>query len=226
MKTNRLLRSIVVMAAVFLSPVCADDTGPWGPGYANLPDVIDTWFADEATLNAQLAGPSVTEELVAVLNPQPNFQGRGMARYKLFDDTASVARVLNINLRLRLVRNNGTVANPTIGLTQDNAAGAWVTAYLSRDSGLDEFAEYAVCRLVFGELVVGDDGVAYYATYGLTLREDQNGFLVVGSIGACTEPGSTPEILPTVQALDIVDIGVLVDPPTGTEVEAVLMGSF
>jgi len=225
MKTNRLLQCIVVMAAVFLPPVCADDMGPLGAGCANVPDDIHTWLDDEATLNAQLAGPSVTEELVAVLTPLPGFQGRGKARYKLFDDTSSVARVLNINLRLRLVRNNGAVANPTLGLTQDNAADAWVTAYLSRDSGLDEFAEYAVCRLVFGELVVGDDDIAYYATYGLTLREDQDGFPVVGSIGACTEPGSTAVILPAVQALDIVDIGV-VNPDTQVEVVPVLMGSF
>ena len=89
-------------------------------------------------------------------------------------------------------------------------------------------SHYAVCSLGYEALVVGDDGIAYYAVYGLSLKVDQSG-LIEGS-GSCIaiDPAGTPlpaeQVLPAVAGGDVVDITVRTPPMS--EILTVLMGGF
>jgi hypothetical protein len=134
-----------------------------------------------------------------------------------------VARVLNINVRLRLVRQNGAVANEDLFLTAENAGneGTQISAYFRTNDG----AGYAGCGLVFEGLIFGDDEIADYAVYGLSLKEDQGG--LIEGVGACAGADGSEPLLPEVQGGDLVDIGVLTpDPAITEEIVPVLMGGF
>ncbi len=246
-----LLRLTLIAAAAFLTAAHADHMSPWGPGWANMPNDIhntrfDTRLADDndafrdfvrygegadsvnrylteetAALEAELASGHQVDELAARLDPLPDFLGGGWARYTLFDEDPLVSRVLNISVRLRLIRNNGSLANALLGLTAENADEAAVSAYFRPYEG----ADYAACGLVFEGLILSDDTVAQYATFGLSLKEDQAG--VIEGVGGCTASADTSEvpILPAVQPTDLVDVGVLT-PALDEEVRPVLMGGF
>jgi hypothetical protein len=245
-----LLRGLLIAAAVCLSTAQADHMSPWGEGWANMPndihntgldtrddndeflefiqygegaDSINRWLSDEtAAVEAELAAGHQVESLAARLDPLPGFLGGGWTRYTVFDGDPAVARVLNINVRLRLVRPNGAAANEVLLLTADNAddnPGTEVSAYFREYDGSDD---YAACGLVFERLIYADDGItAEYAVYGLSLKEDQSG-LVEGT-GFCYALDRSP--LPGVQVGDVVAIGVLT-PAIAEEIVPVLMGGF
>ncbi|MCU0836270.1 MAG: hypothetical protein MUC77_17855 [Chromatiaceae bacterium] len=242
-----LLRGLLIAAAACLSTAQADHMSPHLAGWANMPnDIHNTRFEtrgdneefldfirygegadsvnrflieETAAIEDELAAGHQIVRLAARLDPLPGFLGGGWARYTLLDGDPAVSRVLNINVRLRLVRPNGAVANEALGLTADNAADATVSAYFRRYDGTD----YAGCGLVFEGLVLGDDEVADYAVYGLSLKADQAG-LIEGS-GACAGADGFEPLLPEVQGGDVVDIGVLM-PAMTEEVVPVLMGGF
>lgn len=246
MKTT-LLRGMVLAAAACLTVAQADHMSPWGPGWANMPndihntridtrgdndafrdfvrygegaDSINRYLVEEAAaVEAELAVGHQTDSLSARLDPLPGFQGGGWARYTAFDGDPEVARLLTINLRLRLVRPNGLDANEALGITPDNAGSTDVSAHFRGSEGSEE---YALCGLVFEGLVYADDGItAEYAVYGLSLKEQQSG-LVEGA-GSCYTSDDSP--LPDVEAGDVVDIGVL-RPEFDEEISPVLMGGF
>lgn len=242
-----LLRGLIIAAAACLTAAQADHMSPWGAGWANMPNDIhntrlDTRGDNDAFLdfirygegadstNRFLieetalveAGPATGREadrLAARLDPLPTFLGGGWARYTSFDDEGAVSRVLNINVRLRLVRQNGAIANEALGLTAENAGDSQVSAYFRTYDGVG----YAGCGLVFEGLIVGDDEIADYAVYGLSLKADPDG-LVEGT-GGCVGADGSEGLLPEVQAGDVVDIGVLT-PAIPEEVGPVLMGGF
>jgi hypothetical protein len=246
-----LLRLTLTAAAAFLAVAHADHMSPWGEGWANMPNDIhntrmDTRLLDDddafrdfvmygegadsvnrsldletAALEAALPSGHQVDQLAARLDPLPDFLGGGWARYSLFDEEPLVSRVLNINVRLRLIRNNGSPANELLGLTAENAGEAAVSAYFRPYEG----ADYAACSLVFEDLILSDDGIAQYATFGLSLKEDQAG--VIEGVGDCDATADTSEvpILPAVQPTDLVDVGVLT-PALDEEVRPVLMGGF
>lgn len=244
---KRLLLLTLVATATCLGVAQADHMSPWGPGWANMPndihntrldlrddndafrdfvqygegaDTTNRFLIEEAAaVEAELTSGHQVERLDARLDPLPGFLGGGWARYTQFDDDPAVGRVLNISVRLRLVRNNGTPANALLGLSADNADQASVSAYFRTYTGPD----YARCALAFEGLILSDDGVAQYATYGLSLKEDQAG--VVEGVGGCTASADELEtpMLPQVRPTDLVDIGVLT---FKVEVRPVLLGGF
>jgi hypothetical protein len=246
-----VLRWMLFAAVACLSPAHADHMSPWGEGWANMPndihntrfdyrddndafrdfvqygegaDITNRWLTDEAAaLESELASGHQVDQLAARLNPLPDFLGGGWARYTLFDEDPLVSRVLNISVLLRLIRNNGSLANELLGLTAENAGEAAVSAYFRPYEG----ADYAACSLVFEGLIFSDDTdtLAQYATFGLSLKEDQAG--VIEGVGGCTAASDTSEapILPAVQPTDLVDVGVWT-PAIGEEVRPVLMGGF
>lgn len=237
MKTM-LLRGIIVAAAACLPTAAfADHMSPYGEGWANMPNDIHNTrletriFENETFLlfvmfgegadstnrflveetaaveDAIASGQRVTQ-LAARLLPQDDFLGAGWARYTEPDNDTLVSRVLNINVRLRLVTQNGAVANAALDLTSGEKTVVAHFGYLTPDASVD----YAACTLETGIPIDTDgDGVADYAVYSLSLKEDTTG--VIEGTGAC-QP-----MLPEVQLGDIVDIAV-------DEVSSVLTGSF
>jgi hypothetical protein len=244
-----LMRGLIIASAACLTAAQADHMSPCGAGWANMPndihntrfdtrgdndefldfirygegaDSVNSFLIEEtAAVEAELAAGHAVVRLAARLDPQAEFLGGGWARYTAFDGDPAVSRVLNINVRLRLVRQNGTVANEDLGLTADNAddEGTQVSAYFRTYDGVG----YAGCGLDYEGLIVGDDEIADYAVYGLSLKEDQDG-LVEGT-GGCVGADGLESLLPAVQAGDVVDIGVLT-PEIAEEVGSVLMGGF
>ena len=243
-----LLRLTLIAAAACLTAAHADHMSPWGAGWANMPNDIhntriDTRLADDsdafrdfvrygegadsvnqyldeetAAFDAEAASGHQVDWIVARLDPLPDFLGGGWARYTLFDEDPLVSRVLSINVRLRLIRKNGSLANELLGLTAENADKASVGAYFRTYESVD----YATCDLLFDGLIYSDEGVAEYASYSLSLKEDQSG-LIAGT-GACAAVAD-PSALPEIQLSDVIDIGVLT-PAIDEEVRPVLMGGF
>jgi hypothetical protein len=251
-----LLRGIIIAAIASLTAAHADHMSLWGPGWANMPndihntridtrgdndafldfvmygdgaDSTNRFLTEEtAALESALASGHQVDQLAARLDPLPGFLGGGWARYTLFDDETLVNRVLNINIRLRLIQQDGSLANETLGLTADNAddADTSVSAYFSRYTADGDRTDYAKCSLVFVEVIVGEDDVPDYATYGLSLKEDQDG--VIDGTGACAEvsaDASDTPMLPSIQLSDVVEVGVRT-PVIEAEIQPVLMGSF
>lgn len=249
MKT-RLITGLVIVAAS-LTAAQADHMSPWGPGWANMPNDIhntrldtrgdnETFFdfirygagADSvnrflleevATLEAELAAGHQVERLAARLDPLDGFLGGGWAKYTVFDGDTATAAVLNVNVRLRLVRATGAVANEAlVGLAEYAAdPGMVVRADFRTLDGLD----YAACRLVFEGLVTGEDEVPEYAVFGLSLKLDSSG--LVEGVGACTAAGigaDGEEVLPAVVVGDLVDVSV--QTPLMAEALPVLLGGF
>jgi hypothetical protein len=244
----RLLRTLLIAASAVLTTAQADHMSPWGAGWANMPndihntridtrllddndafrdfvrygagaDTTNRWLTVEAAaVEAEQASGHRVAQLAARLEPLPGFLGGGWARYTLLDDEALVSRVLNVNLRLRLIRPDGSAANETLGLTADNADETSVSAHFGDDTG----ADYALCSLVFDGLILNEDGVAEYAGYSLSLKEDHTG--ATAGTGACAALDGT-QVLPSVEVADVVDVGVWT-PATTEEVVPVLMGSF
>ncbi len=226
-----LLRLTLIAAAACLTAAHADHMSPWGAGWANMPNDIhntrietrltddDDAFRDfvrygegadsvnqyltEATaaLEVELASGHQVDQLGARLNPLLDYLGGGWARYTLFDGDTLVSRVLNINVRLRLVTKNGAVANEELGLDGANAVAAYFR-YATADANL----YYAMCGLVYDGVIDTDaDGVGDYAVYSLSLKEDLAGLVEVA--GECTDTAGAL-VLPEVQPADIVDIAV------------------
>ncbi|CRI62905.1 exported hypothetical protein [Thiocapsa sp. KS1] len=226
----RLLRALLVAAPALLTTAQADHMSPWGPGWANMPndihntridlrddndafrdfvkygegaDTTNRFLTEEtAAVAAELASGHQVDQLAARLNPLPDFLGGGWARYSLFDGDTLVTRVLNINIRLRLVTKNGAVANESLGLTDGvNAVGAYFR-YATPDAN----QYYATCNLVFDDVIDTDgDGVGDYAVYSLSLKEDPTG--LVDGTGGCADMADAPK-LPDVQLGDVIDIAV------------------
>ena len=245
MKTT-LSRVLIIAAMACLTAAHADHMSPWGAGWANMPnDIHNTRFdtrgdndafrdfvlygagadstnrfltEEAAALESELASGHQVDQLAARLDPLPSFLGGGWARYTVFDDETLVSRVLNINIRLRLIKQDGSVANETLGLTAENAGAASVSAYFRPYDALD----YARCSLVFDGLILNEDGVADYAGYSVSLKADQTG--VIAGTGGCTDLQGVPT-LPDVYVGDVVDIGVLT-PAILEEFRPVLMGGF
>ncbi len=245
MKTT-LLRVVIIAAMACLTAVRADHMSPCGPGWANMPnDIHNTRFdtlgdndafldfvmygegADStnrfltetaAALESASASGHQIDQLAARLDPLPGFLGGGWARYTLLDDETLVNRVLNLNIRLRLIRQDGSVANEALALTTDNADKTSVRAHF-RDY-ID--TDYALCNLVFDGLILNEDEIAEYASYSASLKEDQTG--VIAGTGSCTNLQGVPT-LPGVEVGDVVDIGALT-PAILEEVRPVLMGGF
>ena len=244
MKTT-LSRVLIIAAMACLTAAHADHMSPWGSGWANMPnDIHNTRFdtrgdndafrdfvmygegadstnrfltEEAAALESELASGHQVDRLAARLYPLPSFLGRGWARYTLFDDDTLVSRILKINVRLRLVKKNGAVANKTLGLTALNAGGASVSAHFREYKALD----YAKCSLVFDGLILEDE-IATYASYSVSLKVDQTG--VIAGTGGCTNLQDV-SIFPDVQVSDVVDIGVKT-PAITDEVRPVLKGRF
>jgi len=227
-----VLRWMLFAAVACLSPAQADHMSPWGEGWANMPndihntrldlrddndafrdfiqygegaDTTNRFLTEEtAAVEAELASGHQVDQLAARLDPLPDYLGGGWARYSLFDGDTLVSRVLNINVRLRLVTKNGAVANGALELNGENA----VAAYF-RIATADANVDYAVCSLVYDGVIDTDaDGVGDYAVYSLSLTADQAG-LIEGT-GGCADPADTAgaQMLPDVQLGDIVDIAV------------------
>jgi hypothetical protein len=251
MKTILLRGIVIAATACVPAAVHADHMSVWGPGWANMPNDIhntriETRLADdddafrdfviysdgaditnrylvEETLavDAALASGQQVDQLAARLVPEQEFLGGGWARYMQPGDATLVSRVLNINVRLRLVTKNDAVANEALALTAENAGAKAVSAhfgYLTADASVD----YAACSLEPGDPIDTDsDGVADYAVYSLSLMEDTTG--VIEGTGGCTAVvGDTlneQTMLPDVQLGDIVDIAV-------DGIRPVLRGSF
>ena len=236
----------LMMTATCLTLARADHMSPWEEGWANMPnDIHNTRFetrivdndaflafvmfgvgasttnrflVDEtAAVEEALASGHRVDQIAARLVPQDGFLGAGWARYTLLDDETLVSRVLNIHVRLRLLTKNGEVANPLLDLTAENAGDKTVSALFRRVTG-DTNLPYATCALVFDPVLIDTDadGIADYASYYLSLKEDATG-LIEGE-GACAVL-DTGEPMPGVQVGDIVDIGVDEEP-------SVLTGSF
>lgn len=251
MKTT-LSRVLIIAAMACLTAAHADHMSPWGTGWANMPndihntrfdtrgdndtfrdfvmygegaDIANRYLAEAAAaLESELASGHQVDQLAARLDPVSDFLGGGWARYTLFDDDPLVSRVLNINIRLRLIKQDGSVANEALGLTADNAddVDTSVSAYFSRY--VDESGgptDYAKCSLVFDGLILEDE-VAEYASYSVSLKADQTG--MIAGTGGCTDLQGV-SILPDVYVSDVVDIGVLTL-VTPEEVVQVLMGHF
>ena len=250
---SRVLPALAIAVAC-LAPARADHMSPWGAGWANMPndihntrldtrgdsdafldfirfgegaDSINRFLVEEtAALEAELASGHQVERLVARLDPLEGFLGGGWAKSTIFDADPAVARVLNINVRLRLVRSNGAVANELLVGLAEHAADA-DTAVWARFRALDG-GGYAACRLVYEDLVVGEDGLLEYAVFGLSLKEDQAGAIEgTGYCGAVDGDGALfPDagLMPAVVAGDVVDIGV--QTPEMTAELVVLMGGF
>ena len=240
------LRGIFAAMGACLTLAHADHMSPWYAGWASMPNDIhntriDTRLVDDdaafrdfvmygegadstnrflleetAAVESVLGGGHQVERLAARLDPLPDFNGGGWARYSLFDGDTAVAGVLNISVRLRLVRQNGTAANEALELTADNAEDKAVGAVFRDYTGID----YAGCDLVYDGLIDSNlDGIADYASYSLSLKEDPSG-LVEGS-GRCVlsaDPLVEPAV-PAPQPADILDVTV-------DDVRPVLMGSF
>lgn len=248
------LKAFVVATAAFLTTAQADHMSPWEAGWANMPndihntrldtrgetsaflefirygegaDSVNRFLLEEAAvLEAETAAGHQLERLSARLDPLEGFLGGGWAQYSVFDAEPAVAAALSVNVRLRLVRSSGAVANEALLGLPEYAADpdTTVTAgFRTRDGN-----GYALCRLAYEALIVGDDGIAQYAVYGLSLKADRSG-LVEGT-GACVavDADGTPvpdeAVLPAVAAGDLVDIAVKTPPMTGSL--AVLMGGF
>lgn len=239
-----VLRWMMVAAVACLSPAQADHMSPWGPGWANMPnDIHNTRFAlrddndafrdlvqygegadttnqfltvETAAVEAELASGHQVARLSARLNPLLDYLGGGWARYTLFDGDTLLSRVLNINVRLRLVTKNGAVANEELGLDDGATVAAWFR-YATADANPD----YAMCSLVYdGVIDTDEDGVGDYAVYSLSLKEDAAG--VIGGTGACAAAAADTAdaaMIPDVQLGDIVDIAV-------DEFRPVLLGDF
>ncbi len=234
-----VLRWMLFAAVACLSPAHADHMSPWGEGWANMPndihntrfdyrddndafrdfvqygegaDITNRWLTDEAAaLESELASGHQVDQLAARLNPLRDFLGGGWARYTLFDGDTQVSRVLNINVRLRLVTRNGAVANEELALDGTNTVAAYFR-YATADANVD----YAMCGLDYAGVIDTDaDGVDDYAVYSLSLKEDPAG-LIEGT-GECTN--SAGALMPDVQRGDIVEIAV-------DEVRPVLQGDF
>jgi len=249
MKT-KLLTGLVIAAAC-LTAAQADHMSPWGPGWANMPndihntrldtrgdndaffdfvrygagaDSVNRYLVEEtAMLEAELAAGHQVERLAARLDPLEGFLGGGWVKYTVFDGDTATAAVLSINVRLRLVRQSGAVANEAlVGLAEYAAdVGTIVRADFRTYDGSD----YAACRLVFEGMIVGEDEIPAYAVFGLSLKVDSSG-LIEGT-GACVAAGAgtTGEaLLPAVMLGDIVDVPV--QTPLMDEELAVLMGGF
>jgi hypothetical protein len=193
--------------------------------YGEGADVTNSFLSEEAAaLEAASASGQPVLQLAARLVPGDDYLGAGWARYNQFVEQAPPSRalkVLNVNIRLRLVRQNGALANETLGLTPENAGSATVTAYF-KVLGPDGTAEYARCSL---EFVPSDDDLVDYAVYSLSVKEDQDG-LIHEDTGGCVAATDAIEepVVPYVGVGDIVDIGIAVD--DADEVRPVLTGSF
>ena len=179
---------------------------------------------ETAAVEAALASGHQVLRLAARLNPVDEFLGGGWARYTELDGDTQVSRVLNINIRLRVIRPDGTVANAALGLTPDTV----VSAYFEGYDDTDVLTDYAKCGLAFAGYIDDDlDGINDYISYSLSVKEDANG-LIDGT--ACTDVPGTMVLFPDVLPSDVVDIGVL--PPTTdvdnppAEVRPVLTGDF
>lgn len=244
-----LLRGIIIAAAACLpAAALADHMSPWGEGWANMPNDIHNTRLDLRDDNdafrdfiqygegADTTNRFLTEETAAVeaaldsghqvvrlsarLDPLPDFLGGGWARYTAFDDDTLVSRVLNINVRLRLIQQNGDPANETLGLTADNAGDAFVNAYFRE---YNDTTGYALCSLVFDDVIDTDgDEVADYAVYSLSLKEDAAGLIDDTGTGECHMQDVS--MLPSVKDTDVVVIGVLT--PAISKEEPVLQGGF
>jgi hypothetical protein len=249
MKT-RLLTALVI-AAAGLAAAQADHMSPWGPGWANMPndihntrldtrgdneafidfirygegaDSINRYLVEETVaLEAELAAGHQVERLAARLDPLEGFLGGGWAKYTVFDGDTATAAVLNINVRLRLVRPSGATANEAlVGLAEYAAEPATM---VRADFRTYDGTDYASCRLVFAGLIVGEDELPEYAVFGLSLKVDANG-LIEGT-GSCVAAGAAATgeaVLPAVELGDIVDVPV--QTPLMDAELAVLMGGF
>lgn len=222
------LRWMLFAAVACLPPAHADHMSPWGEGWANMPndihntrldlrddndafrdfiqygegaDTTNRFLTEEAAaVEAELASGHQVDQLAARLDPLRDYLGGGWARYTLFDGDTLVSRVLNISLRLRLVKKNGAVANEVLELDGTNTVAAYFR-YATADANLD----YAMCGLVYAGVIDTDaDGVDDYAVYSLSLKEDPAG-LIEGT-GECADSAGAP--MPDVQRGDIVDIAV------------------
>lgn len=163
------------------------------------------------------------DQLSARLNPEPDFQGGGRAKYKVFgDEQSAIERTFIVNTRLRLIRGNGSVANELLGLTEENAPAAGVTAYLVREAGPEELVDFVVCALEFTGFILDEYEIAYYASYRLELKEQDGG--IVTSQGFCVDAAQM-EILPVVMEFDRIEIGVATD-VVPDEIRPVLTGVF
>lgn len=249
MKSKLYLLGALSALLLAQAPVRADHNGSWGSGGANMPngnhkaciEETDAYFHDLApygegadSVNRCLEEGALVggagedgdsqpfEELTARLDPLPDIQGRGQAKYKMFDEDASFERVFIVTARLRLIKGNGTAANEVLGLAAANAETASVTAYLARETETDELTDYATCALVFDGFLVDDLGVAYYAAYRLELKESAG--VLAEAVGVCVDT-SAAEAIPVVELYDRIDIGVSTD-AVPEEVRPVLMGGF
>ena len=161
---------------------------------------------ETAAIEAAVTSGHQVLQLAARLNPVDEFLGGGWARYTELDGDTQVSRVLNINIRLRLIKPDGTAANAALGLTPDTV----VSAYFQGYDDTDVLTDYAKCGLAFAGYIDDDlDGINDYASYSLSVKEDVNG-LIDGT--ACTDVPGTMVLFPDVLPSDVVDIGVL--PPT------------
>lgn len=270
---NTLLRLIAIAGAAFVTSAAADPIGQCGEGngWAHMwqnahqmrmetrvegdtkflylstevagPHSMTEFLTSETpALEAALLSGQQVERLAARLIPEEGFLGGGWARYTVFDEDTQVSRVLSINMRLRLIKQDGSLANPELGLTETNAGAAVVRAHFQP---ADATADYATCTLAFEGIVYDpvDTSVADYATYGLTVKEFQNGDIVVfnddGTVAndgtGCADMDNQP-ILPAITPSsdgdegDVVAIGVTPPPtddiPVPLEVERVLVGGF
>jgi hypothetical protein len=185
--------------------------------YGEGADTTNRFLIEEtAAVEAELASGHQVDQLAARLDPLSDFLGGGWARYTLFDGDTLVSRVLNINVRLRLVTKNGAVANEALALDGENAVAAYFS-YATADANVD----YAACGLVYDGVIDTDaDGVGDYAVYSLSLKEDPTG-LIVGT-GACADTAADTAgapMLPDVELGDIVELAV-------DESRPVLQGDF
>lgn len=249
MKT-RLLTGLVI-AAASLTVAQADHMSPWGPGWAGMPndihntrldtrgdneafldfirygegaDSINRYLVEETVaLEAELAAGHQVERLAARLDPLEGFLGGGWAKYTVFDGDPATAAVLNINVRLRLLRQTGAVANEAlVGLAEYAADPATI---VRADFRSYDGSDYASCRMVFAGLIVGEEEVPEYAVYGVSLKVDSSG-LIEGT-GACIAAGAAATgeaVLPAVALGDVVDVAV--QTPLMDGELAVLMGGF
>lgn len=245
MKMTRFI-GIVIATATCLNLAHAGETNLWEFGWANAADAMAytqperTAFAEAAMHHQRehnrnrfvadvpfnpesvFVAEHLISKVTARLEPLPGFQGGGRANYLVLDEYALVQRVLNIKVRLRLIRNNGAVANEALGLTADNAddPATLVSAYFRTSDDTD----FAICDLEFSELIFGDDGVALYAAYALSLKQDSEG--LINGMGSCAAIPATPGMtLPAVEQTDMVDIAVTTA-VTVDEIRPVLMGGF